>query len=102
MTTQTSNAYSTTGIQKVYADLLKHSGIYGVAQILKRFASLLLLPVYTSYLQPADYGCIAILDLMVLLLGIVIGAGIGNAVARYHFDAQSDVERDRVWWTGLT
>jgi O-antigen/teichoic acid export membrane protein len=102
MTTQTSKAYSASGIQKVYADLLKHSGIYGVAQMLKRFASLLLLPVYTSYLQPADYGCIALLDLMVTILGIVIGAGMGNAVTRYHFDAQTPVERDRVWWTGLT
>jgi O-antigen/teichoic acid export membrane protein len=81
--------------------LLKHSGIYGLGQIFGRLASFLLLPVYTHYLQPADYGCIAILDLIGNLLGILIGTGMSSAVARYHFDAHHDAERRQVWWTGL-
>jgi O-antigen/teichoic acid export membrane protein len=102
MRTQTSTPPSDSGVKEVYAGLLKHAGIYSVPPFLSRLVSVLVLPVYTRYLQPADYGCLAILDLMVTILGIVIGAGMGNAVTRYHFDVQDNVERDRVWWTGLT
>ncbi len=83
-----------------YRDILKHSGIYGVGQVLGRLSSFLMLPVYTHFLRPSDYGCIAILDVTVAILGILIGNGMAAAVTRYHFDAKTDCERDAVWWTG--
>lgn len=86
---------------KFHRDLLKHSSIYGLGEILTRMASVLMLPVYTYYLRPADYGVIAILDLFTNLLAVVIGAGLASAVSRYHFEAKSDDERQGVWWTGL-
>jgi O-antigen/teichoic acid export membrane protein len=91
-----------TGSKEPYRDLLKHSSIYGLVAILTRLASFLLLPFYTSYLRPAEYGCIAILDVTSAVLGILITAGIASAVTRYNFEAKDDHERDRVWWTGLT
>ena len=84
-----------------YRDIVKHSGIYGLGQILARLGSLLLLPLYTHCLTPADYGQIAILDLAGAVLGIVMGGGIASAVTRYHFQAKTDRDVDRVWWTGL-
>ncbi len=83
-------------------DLVQHSAVYGLGQILSRLASILLLPIYTRYLMPADYGVIAILDLTVAALGVVIGLGMGAAVNRYHFNANDDTECNQVWWTGLT
>jgi O-antigen/teichoic acid export membrane protein len=90
------------GLNKTYRDLLKHTGIYGFGQVVGRLASLLLLPVYTHYLSPADYGCIAILDLAVTVFAIVACVGFRHAISRYHFVASSEQERDAVWWTGLT
>jgi O-antigen/teichoic acid export membrane protein len=89
------------GSKETCRDLLKHSSIYGLGQILSRLASFLLLPVYTSYLRPADYGAIAILDLTARILAILIGAGMAAAVTRYHFEAQDVAEHDQIWWTGL-
>jgi len=76
--------------------------VYGLGQIFGRLASILLLPVYTRYLSPADYGIIAILDLTVGVLSIVVGSGMGAALSRYHFTANDNAERDEIWWTGLT
>jgi O-antigen/teichoic acid export membrane protein len=84
-----------------YRDILKHSGVYGLGQILSRLASVFMLPLYTRYLHPADYGSIAILDLTTGVLGIIIGGGIVAAVSRYHFEAHDDDEQNTVWWTGL-
>jgi O-antigen/teichoic acid export membrane protein len=88
-------------LRAVYRDILKHSGIYGVGQVCSRLASFLMLPVYTSFLRPAEYGCLTVLDVTANVLSLVIGAGMATAVSRYHFDARDDRDRDRVWWSGL-
>ncbi|MFM9961949.1 MAG: lipopolysaccharide biosynthesis protein [Planctomycetaceae bacterium] len=86
---------------KLHRDILKHSAVYGIGQILGRLASLLLLPLYTRCLSPSDYGCVAILDLTAGILAVFIGSGMATAVTRYHFDTESEEDRNRLWWTGL-
>ena len=49
-------------MQSHFRDMWKHSAVYGLGQVLARLSSFLMLPVYTSYLRPADYGVIALLD----------------------------------------
>lgn len=73
-----------------------------VGQILTRMASVLMLPLYTHCLVPADYGMIAILDLTAALLSTLIAGGMVPAISRHHFDGTDDRHFDRVWWTGLT
>ncbi|MCA9058992.1 MAG: lipopolysaccharide biosynthesis protein [Planctomycetaceae bacterium] len=87
---------------KPLRDLLKHSSVYAIGQILTRVASLLLLPLYTHCLSPADYGITAILDLTAVILSMMIGGGMSPAVTRFHFDADDKQHQDRVWWTGLS
>ena len=87
---------------KPVKDILKHSSVYAVGQILSRFASILLLPLYTRCLSPADYGCVAILDLTAGILAILIGSGMASAVVRSYFDTEDEDARSKVWWTGLT
>jgi len=89
-------------VESSVKDLIKHSAIYGLGQVLSKGASFLLLPIYTRYLTPADYGVMAILDFVATILSILVGAGMAQAVTRYHFDAKSEDERNSVWWTGLT
>ena len=37
-------------------ELARHSAVYGFGSLVSRFIAVLLLPVYTRYLSPADYG----------------------------------------------
>lgn len=87
---------------KPLKDLLKHSGVYAVGQILSRIASVVLLPLYTECLPPAVYGVVGIMDLTAAVLSVMIGAGMSSAVTRYHFEGDTDKHFDRVWWTGIT
>ncbi len=87
--------------QKHYLGLGKHFAVYGGGLILARFASFLLLPLYTSYLRPADYGVIAILDFFSALMGFLIARGMLSAVTRHHFEQKSDEMQRSVWWTGM-
>jgi len=89
-------------LKSPFRDLFKHSAVYGIGQVLRGLSSFLMLPVYTNYLRPADYGIIAILDFTTAILAITIGSGMVNAVTRYSFAAKDEVERNQVWWTGVT
>jgi O-antigen/teichoic acid export membrane protein len=73
--------------------LLKHSSIYGIGTILSQAVSFLLLPLYTRYLTPADYGVLELLDTTNGLIGIVVGLGVSSAVSRFYYEKQSDRER---------
>ena len=87
---------------KSVKDLVKHSSIYGIGQIVSRFASVLLLPLYTRCLSTSDYGCVAILDLTAGILAILIGGGVAQAVVRFHFEDQTENAERRAWWTGFS
>ncbi len=77
--------------------LFRHTAVYGVGQLLARVGSVLMLPVYTRYLTPADYGTIAIFDLLAAMLVIVCGFGLAQAAQRHHFEAET--ERRRALWS---
>jgi O-antigen/teichoic acid export membrane protein len=102
MTHRVGNSHRVAGSGVAFHNLLRHSSIYGLGQILSRLASFLLLPVYTAYLRPADYGLLAILDLAAGILSLLLGRGIVTAVNRYHFEDRDEARRDQLWWTGLT
>lgn len=87
---------------KPVRDLLKHSSVYMIGQILTRMTSVLLLPFYTHALTTADYGVVGILDLTCAILSTFIAGGMISAVTRHHFDGDDRRHHDGVWWTGLT
>jgi O-antigen/teichoic acid export membrane protein len=75
-------------------DIGKDSSIYGLSQVLSQLIGFLLLPLYTSYLSPADYGVLAMLSLIPLILPPVVNLGLNNAVFRYYSQCKTSDERD--------
>src|SRR5204863_58081 len=49
-------------------ELFRHSAIYGLGSIVARILAVLLLPLYTRYLSPTDYGLIETLVVYAALL----------------------------------
>src|SRR5262249_16136728 len=86
----------------LYREILAHASVYALGLVLARVTSILLLPVYTRYLTPTDYGVIALLDLIGALLGQVTASGQVTAAGRYHFAREDERYRDTLWWTTLT
>jgi O-antigen/teichoic acid export membrane protein len=78
----------------MYRELLKRTGTYSLAGLTTRAASFLMLPVYTRFLSPADYGVMELLDLTTTIVGLLLGARVGSAVFYYYFAASSPREKD--------
>ena len=60
--------------------------IYGVGGFLNRFIGFLLLPIFTAYLTPADYGVSSILSWISFLITPIFSLGLGAAIAPCYFD----------------
>jgi O-antigen/teichoic acid export membrane protein len=76
--------------------LVGSSAAYGVGGVLLRGLSFLLVPVYTRYLTPADYGIVAVTATVALMLGLIYPLGLHGALTRFYFGASSDAERRRI------
>jgi len=54
---------------------------YGVGQVLMRLLMLLLMPVFTAYLAPAEYGVTSILGILTYILIPLFSLGLGAGIA---------------------
>ena len=79
----------------LFPELVKKTGTYSIATISGRLLSLILLPVYTRFLSPTDYGVLELLDLTVNLAGLVLGARMGQAIFYFYFAAESKAEKEK-------
>ena len=82
----------------------RHSAIYGLGGLVQRILAVLLLPVYTRYLSPSDYGIVATLVALTTVLAITLRLGISNAFFRFFFDSPERehrllVLRTSFWFT---
>lgn len=80
---------------------VSHAGIYALGNILRNAVSIIMLPVYTRFLSPQDYGVIELLSMLMDFVGIIFGMRLAEAIFRYYFDAGSDAERKSVISTSL-
>ena len=71
----------------------KEALIYLLGMVLGRAASLIMLPVYTRMLSPADYGVLQLLDMTADVVAVLVSAGCTAGVMRFYFKADTEHER---------
>lgn len=66
-----------------YKNVVNQSAFYGLSIFLMKGISLIMLPVYTHYLTPADYGRLEILVVFSNIASIALGFGLVEALYRF-------------------
>jgi O-antigen/teichoic acid export membrane protein len=84
--------------------LASQSLIYGLGGLISRVLSVLLLPLYTSYLHGRDYGRVETLTALSAVLVVLLRLGLSSAFFRFYFDSTDVAHRVRVvrtsfWFT---
>ncbi len=75
--------------------LLSDTLVYGLGGVLQRLVSVLLLPVLTRYLAPAEYGVVGVLDVLATGLVAILTLGFGTSLTVTYFDKPVGESRDR-------
>lgn len=68
----------------------KHSIVYGLGGLVTSLLGFVLLPIYTRYLTPADYGVFSLLLVTSSVAGIIAQLGLGSALFREVIFRESD------------
>jgi len=71
---------------------LSHTAIYGIGVVVQNVTSLVMLPIYTRYLAPADYGVIEILNMILDVTLIIFGLRVDSGLFRYYY-AEEDLQK---------
>src|SRR5256885_3406920 len=66
---------------------------YTASSVLSKLIAVALLPVYTRYLTPADYGAAEVLFAAVVSASIVVRLGAIEALLRFYYQADEDPDR---------
>jgi O-antigen/teichoic acid export membrane protein len=75
--------------------------IYGIGIVVSRAASLVMLPIYTRYLTPSDYGAAELLTTSIDVIGMIVGLGIIGAIFKCYADVETLDEKRKVISTSL-
>jgi O-antigen/teichoic acid export membrane protein len=77
-------------------NLFGNLAVYGLGDVATSLVSLLLLPVYTRYLTPSDYGVIAMLLTIEAIAKVTFRWGVDTAFMRLYYDCADDQARQRL------
>ena len=69
---------------------------------MRRSVSLVMLPVYTRFLTPADYGVVELLTMIIEIAAIIFGARVGQAIFRYYSTLESVKEKNSIISSALS
>lgn len=78
---------------KAVRSLLSASAVYGLGTAASKFIGFFLLPVFTRYLLPSEYGLFETFNVILLLMNTVGVLGMDSAMMRFYYDAQEDAHR---------
>ncbi len=77
--------------------LFRHSAIYAIGTVAQSAVAFLLIPLYTRYIVPANYGRLEIINTFGAILLMLVSFGFGSALMKTYFrDAHNETERKRL------
>jgi len=76
--------------------IASQSAIYIIGLGLSQAVGFLMLPVYTRYLGPTDYGALELIELLTGLLGILLFLEAGHAMPQFYYAEKAESARNQV------
>lgn len=73
-------------MDKKVKKLVHNSIIYNISGLIPIFVNILLVPIYTRILTPADYGIISIAEIITRIITVVLLMGVPSAIVRFYYD----------------
>jgi O-antigen/teichoic acid export membrane protein len=81
--------------------LAGQSAVYGLGGLVSRLLAVLLLPLYTAYLDPDDLGKVGVLIALNAVLVTILRGGVSSAFFRFWFDSPDPARRRTVLRTSF-
>ena len=78
-----------------------HAATYAIGNVARRVVGFVMLPIYTRFLSPADYGVIGLLTFALYVFEPLFGARLGAAIPKFYAEAPDARARRAVIWSAI-
>lgn len=82
-------------------ELFKHTAIYGIGDMSRRLVGFVLIPIYTKYLSPGEYGIFQLSMTFISFASLLYLLGVNTAFFRFYLDHKDERERSRTFTTSF-
>lgn len=79
--------------------IVTNSALYSFTTLLQKGASFFLLPLYTAFLTPEDYGIVNVVTSVSSFLAVLIMMSLNGAATRFHYKNTEESYRKVLWGT---
>ena len=83
----------------ILKEFSKDTIVYGLGNGIKKFIGILLLPLYTRALSPADFGILDTLGTLLFFISAFFNLGLDSASSFYFFQPSDEKERGEILFT---
>jgi len=73
--------------------IFKNTSLYAIGNVLPQVAGFFLLPIYTRYLTPGDYGIVSSMQVLGTMLVVFFTLAIDRSIYRLYFDYKSEADK---------
>ena len=80
---------------------VSHSSVYFIGNALNRLGVFVLLPLYTRFLTPGEYGTLELVLVTVSILQTILGMRFGHTTLRFFFEYDNESDRKKLISTSL-
>ncbi len=77
--------------------MMSNSAIYALGDVTVRLSGLLLIPLYTHYLTPEDYGILSTANTCTAILAVFMMLSLMAAFTRFYFDCDVETEKKNLF-----
>ena len=82
--------------------IVSNSAMYSFTTLLQKGASFFLLPLYTAFLTPEDYGIVNVVTSVSSFMAVLIMMALNGAATRFHYKNTEESFRKVLWGTITT
>lgn len=79
----------------------RHTMVYGLGILMSKALSFLMLPIYTRYLTPTDYGIVGLIEITLDVIAIMGGSQLLMGIFRFYHKADREQQKHEVVATAL-
>lgn len=84
------------------SSFLTHAATYAVGNVARRVVGFAMLPIYTRFLSPADYGVLGLLAFALAFVEPLFGAKLVMALPKFYFELREGRDKRAVIWAALS
>lgn len=82
-----------------FPKIVTNSALYSFTTLLQKGAAFFLLPLYTAFLTPEDYGIVNVVTSVSSFMAVLIMMALNGAATRFHYKKTDETYRKELWGT---